>query len=144
DDLALTVLTTPTRPGWGAWYIQGETTLMEAWDVTARSHNHYFLGSVDAWIQQRVGGLRRTAPGWTSFEVSPVVDQRVTSARISHRTPLGEAAVAWERGPGGCRFDVTVPPGASATVRDGGQVLHLEPGRHVLTVRGEAALPDGA
>jgi alpha-L-rhamnosidase len=143
DDLALTVLTTPTRPGWGAWFRQGETTLMEAWDITARSHNHYFLGSVDSWIQQRVGGLRRTAPGWTSFEVAPLMDDRVTSARISHRTPLGEAAVAWERGPGGCRFEVSVPAGSSARVRSVGEVLDLEPGHHVVTVRAEEVPGEG-
>ena len=70
DDLALTVLTRRSRPGWGAWFEDGESTLLESWDVDARSRNHYFLGSVSAWIQQRVGGLRLTEPGWRRFEIA--------------------------------------------------------------------------
>lgn len=130
DDLAITVLTTRTRPGWGAWFEAGESTLLESWDVDSRSRNHYFLGSVDAWIQQRVGGLRVDEPGWTRFEVAPVADSRIDRASIRHTTPLGDAAVAWRRGPGGWSIDVTVPPGASAIVRVPGHERALSEGRH--------------
>ncbi|CAN7146403.1 family 78 glycoside hydrolase catalytic domain [Microbacterium sp. LjRoot45] len=130
DDLAVTVLTTRTRPGWGAWFEAGESTLLESWDGDSRSRNHYFLGSVDAWIQQRVGGLRLLEPGWRRFEVTPVADERIDRARISHRTPLGDAAVAWQRGPGGWRFDITVPAGSSAVVRVESAEVELDAGRH--------------
>lgn len=40
DDLAISVLTARTRPGWGAWFAAGESTLLESWDVDARSRNH--------------------------------------------------------------------------------------------------------
>jgi alpha-L-rhamnosidase len=132
DDLAITVLTRPDRPGWGAWYRDGESTLLESWDVDARSHNHYFLGSVSAWIQQRVGGLRLTEPGWRRFEIAPVDDPRVARASIRHRTPLGEAAVTWQRGAGGWRFEVTVPTGATAQVRVPTGDRTLPPGHHVV------------
>jgi alpha-L-rhamnosidase len=132
DDLALTVLTRRTLPGWGAWFTAGESTLLESWDPDARSRNHYFLGSVSAWIQQRVGGLRLTEPGWRAFEVRPVDDPRVTRAHIRHRTPLGDARVAWQRGPGGWRFEVLVPEGATARVRVPGAERALGAGDHVL------------
>ncbi len=134
DDLAVTVLTRRTRPGWGAWFEDGETTLLESWDPDARSRNHYFLGSVDAWIQQRVGGLRLTASGWRAFEVAPVDDARVTRAGIRHRTPLGDAAVSWQRGVGGWRFEVLVPEGSRATVRVPGGSRELAPGEHRVTL----------
>lgn len=134
DDLALTVLTRRTRPGWGAWFKDGETTLLESWDADARSRNHYFLGSVDAWIQQRVGGLRLTEPGWRAFEVAPVDDPHVTRAGIRHRTPLGDARVAWQRGAGGWRFEVLVPDGATATVRVRSGSRALGPGEHVVAL----------
>lgn len=135
DDLAITVLTARTRPGWGAWYEAGESTLLESWTVDARSRNHYFLGSVDAWIQQKVGGLRLTAPGWSTFEVAPVDDPRIDRASIRHRTPLGDAAVRWERGAGGWRLDVTVPEGSSATVRLASTERHFQPGTHRVHVK---------
>jgi alpha-L-rhamnosidase len=130
DDLARTVATQRTAPGWGVWRQSGATTLRESWDADARSHNHYFLGSVAAWIQQRVGGVRQTAPGWAAFEIRPVVDDRVGWARISHRTVRGDLAVHWHHEDGHWRADVTVPAGATAA-------LHL-PGRPATP------LPSGA
>jgi alpha-L-rhamnosidase len=134
DDLALTVLMTRTRPGWGVWFEAGETTLLEAWEASARSRNHYFLGSAASWIQQRVGALRATAPGWSTFEIAPVDDPRVRSGRMRHRTPLGEAAVRWQRGAGGWRFEVEVPQGAEATIRVPGHLRRLTSGAHTLTI----------
>lgn len=132
DDLAITVLTRTTRPGWGVWYEAGETTLLETWEADARSRNHYFLGSVSSWIQQRVGAMRVVRPGWREFEIRPVVDPRVTSGRMSHRTPLGTAAVKWQRGPGGWRFEVQVPEGSTARVEVPGATRELGSGAHTL------------
>jgi alpha-L-rhamnosidase len=132
DDLAITVLTRRTRPGWGAWFGDGESTLLESWDVDARSRNHYFLGSVSSWIQQRVGGLQLTEAGWRRFEVAPVDDPRISRAAIRHRTPLGEASATWERGVGGWRFEITVPTGATGQVRVPTGERELEAGHHVV------------
>jgi len=85
---------------------------------------------VASWIQQRIGGLRATAPGWTTFDVSPINDPRIVSASIRHRTPHGDANAAWERGPGGWSVQVTVPPGTLATVDIGGVRTELGPGNH--------------
>lgn len=132
DDLAITVLTRRTRPGWGVWFTSGESTLLESWDADARSRNHYFLGSVAAWIQQHVGGMQLTAPGWRRFDIAPVLDDRITHASIRHQTPLGEARCAWERGPGGWRFRVTVPGEASARIRVPGHERVLTGGDHTV------------
>ncbi|TQM36589.1 family 78 glycoside hydrolase catalytic domain [Pseudonocardia cypriaca] len=132
-DLAVTVATQRDRPGWGVWRDAGATTLMESWDETARSHNHYFLGAAAAWIQQAVGGLRATGPGWATFDVAPIVDDRIGWARIAHTTVRGRAAVAWRRSDGGWELDVEVPETAVATVRLPGLAdTALRPGRHEL------------
>jgi len=144
DDLALTVLLQRTRPGWGVWFDNGEATLLESWDHDARSRNHYFLGSVASWIQQRVGGMRLTAPGWTRFEVSPLTDERITNATIEHQTPRGKAAVSWERGPGGLLLNVEVPVGSVADVIVAGNEQELPPGVHRLLLRQPNAAADVA
>ncbi|RRO18047.1 hypothetical protein EIL87_07215 [Saccharopolyspora rhizosphaerae] len=137
-DLAVTVATRPDRPGWGIWRRLGMDTLMESWDESARSHNHYFLGAASAWIQQRVGGLRSTSPGWRAFDVAPVEDERVTWADVHHTTPEGPAGVAWRRHEGTWELDVEVPEGSVATVRlPGHQPTRLTGGRHRLTRRAE-------
>lgn len=134
DDLAITVLTRRTRPGWGSWFENGESTLLESWDEDARSRNHYFLGSVSAWIQQRIGAMRVLEPGWSRFEIAPVDDPRISRASIRHRTPLGEATVAWERGSGGWRFEVRVPAGATARITVPGEERELSQGEHIVRI----------
>jgi alpha-L-rhamnosidase len=136
DDVAMTVATQETSPGWGVWRRAGSATLWESWDLDARSHDHYFLGSAAAWIQQRVGGVRQTSPGWASFDVQPIVDERVTWARISHRTVRGEMAVHWRRSGPEWTFDVLVPSGATARLRiRGNSTVPLASGRHRLSLR---------
>lgn len=130
DDLALDVLTQPTPPGWGAWFAAGEQTLMESWDATARSRNHYFLGGALSWVHRRVGGMRAAAPGWRIITVDPIDDPRLARGGIRHKTPRGTAAVSWNRRSDGMDIDIEVPPGSIARVRDGGNVVELGPGAH--------------
>lgn len=127
-DLAVTVATRPDRPGWGIWRRLGMETLMESWDDTARSHNRYFLGAASAWIQQRIGGLRATSPGWRTFDIAPAHDDRVTWADVRHTTPVGHAGVAWRRREGTWEFEVEVPEGSVATLRLPGQPPARLPG----------------
>jgi alpha-L-rhamnosidase len=116
SDLAVTVATQQTRPGWGAWKQMGAHTLFEAWDTSSRSHGHFFLGSVSSWIQERVAGLRATGPGWETFEVSPIIDDRISTARITHQTVRGEVSLQWQRNGGQLNLELRVPAGAQARV----------------------------
>lgn len=133
-DVAITVATNPTRPGWEVWRREGLNTLMESWDADARSHDHYFLGSVSSWIQQDVCGLRSLAPGWRAFEVVLRADERVPAASIHHETPQGRVAAAWRRLPDGWTVEVHVPADTTAHLRVGGHNTPLSPGRHRLHV----------
>ncbi|MET0522828.1 MAG: family 78 glycoside hydrolase catalytic domain, partial [Jiangellaceae bacterium] len=134
DDLAVTVAVQPTRPGWAVWRDSGDT-LWESWDANARSHGHYFLGAAAAWIQQRVGGLVSTAPGWSTFDVRPIVDDRILWASISHQTPAGQITVRWERPAGEWLVQVDVPRGTAATVRlPDQQPVNLAAGTHHVAV----------
>ncbi|MER7076841.1 alpha-L-rhamnosidase [Saccharopolyspora kobensis] len=143
-DLAITVATRRERPGWGVWREAGAATLMESWDETARSHNHYFLGAAAAWIQQAVGGLRPTSPGWASFDVAPILDDRVEWARTAHTTSRGRAAVEWRRSDGTWELEVEVPEAARAAVRlPGHPETSLPGGRHALRLPVATTRPGG-
>jgi alpha-L-rhamnosidase len=106
--------------------------MFEHWDLVARSHGHYFLGTVDDWLTGDVAGLRPTGPGWSTFRVAPAMTAFVGSASCSMRTPYGVAAVAWRHDDDGAVLvDVTVPFGTRATVvlpdgtlRDAGPGVH--------------------
>ncbi|MGY0390600.1 family 78 glycoside hydrolase catalytic domain [Nocardioides sp. WG-D5] len=134
DDLALTVATQRTRPGWGIWFEDGETTLMESWDADARSRNHYFLGAALSWVHQRVGGLRAAAPGWEHIEIRPIDDPRITRGMLTHRTVRGEAALSWRRLEDRYDLDVTIPPGATGLVQLPSGPVDLVEGHHRLQV----------
>jgi len=132
-DLAVTVATQQTRPGWGVWKGTGAQTLFENWDEDPRSHDHYFLGSVAGWIQASIGGLRPTAPGWAAFEVAPIIDDRISTVRISHRTVRGGVSLQWRQE--GRRFavELSVPTGARARIVLPGAPERLyESGEHRL------------
>ncbi|QHC61092.1 family 78 glycoside hydrolase catalytic domain [Rathayibacter sp. VKM Ac-2760] len=132
DDLALSILTCRTAPGWGAWYAAGEQTLRESWDADARSLNHYFLGGALSWVHQRVGGLRAAAPGWTVIDVDPIDDPRVRRGSLRHLTPQGPAALTWARSDAGLSGEIDVPPGSIARLRTADGVREFPPGRHPL------------
>lgn len=129
-DLAISVATQRTPPGWGAWYAAGSATLWESWDPDSRSHDHYFLGSASAWVQQRIGGIRSTAPGWRTFEFAPPTDPRIESASITHRVPSGEISASWVATGERTKLSITVPPGSTCTVRLPSDSVIVTEGEH--------------
>lgn len=132
-DLALAVARQTTAPSWGAWRDAGATSTFEHWDLAARSHGHYFLGTADDWLTGYVAGIRPIEPGWRRFLVAPAVCGPVGSASCSVRTPYGTAAVDWRVEGDEVALTVTVPPGTSADVRlPSGGSAPVGPGTHTL------------
>jgi alpha-L-rhamnosidase len=162
-DVALAVARQTSVPSWGAWWRAGATSMFEHWDLAARSHGHYFLGTVDDWLTGWVAGLRPVAPGWRRFLVAPAFCGPVGAASCSVRTPYGTAGVRWvvigagagagaAAGSGACSAAgagsgsgagsaagdrvVTVPPGAEAEVRlPDGTTSVVGGGSHTLRSR---------
>ncbi len=120
-DLAYQVATNPTAPGWGQWFLQcGATTMWESWEDsscgTARSRDHAFMGTVDDWLFEGVGGIRSTSPGFRTLSIDPYPVGNLTNGSASESTPLGGVSSHWTRS--GSNFDLTVeiPVGAQASV----------------------------
>jgi alpha-L-rhamnosidase len=120
-DLAYQVATNPTAPGWGQWFLQcGATTMWESWEDsscdTARSRDHAFMGTVDDWLFEDVGGIQATSPGFRTLTIDPSPVGNLTNASGSETTPLGRVSSNWTRS--GSNFDLTVqiPVGAQASL----------------------------
>ncbi|OXM59791.1 glycoside hydrolase family 78 protein [Amycolatopsis vastitatis] len=104
----------------------GATTIWERWDsilpdgtlnsTGMTSLNHYALGAVADWLHRVVGGLERAEPGWRHIRIAPKPGGGLRSAHTAHQTVLGRAEVRWTHGDGEMHVEVTVPPGATATV----------------------------
>jgi alpha-L-rhamnosidase len=126
-DVAYQVLLQPGFPGWGYMIGRGATTIWERWDGIKpdgsfndpgmNSFNHYGLGSVGDFLYRSVGGLSPAAPGYAALSVAPQPGGGLTSAKSSYETPYGGAVSDWSISGGTLTLRVTVPAGASATVK---------------------------
>lgn len=144
-DDAYALLQQTEGPSWLSTVLRGGTTIWERWDSMLpdgsinpgemTSFNHYALGAVADWMHQHIGGLRRTAPGWTRFLVAPRPRGGLTRGATSHLSPLGRIAVSWLTADDTLTVEVEVPPGADAVLDLPG--LPAEPlsgGTHVRSV----------
>ncbi len=124
---AYQILLQPGFPGWGYMNSRGATTIWERWDgirtdgsfqdAGMNSFNHYGLGSVGDFLYRQVGGLAPASPGYASLLIAPQPGGGLTSAKSSYETPYGLAVSDWSISAGALTLRVTVPAGASATVR---------------------------
>jgi alpha-L-rhamnosidase len=81
------------------------------------SFNHYGLGSVGDFLYREVGGLGPATPGYQALLIAPKPGGGLPSARSASATPYGQAISDWSISGGMFTLQVTVPAGASATVR---------------------------
>jgi len=115
-DLAVTVATQTTPPSWGAWMVDGESTMREMWNPESRSHNHYFMGTLAQWLYESVAGVRILAPGWSEFQVNPVARAGLSHASYSYSTPRGPLGASWRSEGDAFTLTVTVPAGTRARI----------------------------
>ncbi|MFG1949347.1 family 78 glycoside hydrolase catalytic domain [Nonomuraea sp. NPDC048826] len=150
-DTAYKLLTQRSCPSWLYPVTMGATTIWERWDSMLpdgsvnpgemTSFNHYALGAVADWMHRTVAGLAPAEPGYRRIAVRPRPGGRLTHARATHRTPYGEAEVAWRRDGDRVTVTVRVPQHTTAVVDLPGEpVAEAGPGQHVF----HCACPDPA
>ena len=123
-DLAYTIATQKTYPGWGYMIEKGATTIWELWngdtaDPAMNSGNHVMqIGDLNVWLYEYLGGIRADpeAPGFRRTIVRPYPVAGLQFVRASHRSLYGLVATDWRRENGALLLDVTVPPNTTATV----------------------------
>lgn len=153
-DVATRLLLGTRSPSWLHPVLQGATTIWERWDSLLpdgtvnpgemTSFNHYAFGAVATWMHERLAGLQRRGPGWTTATVTVPHWSPLEQVRTSHDSVAGSWSVAWCRRPDGTiALDLTVPDGARAVVRDGEQEAEVDAGTHafVFASTGSSVLP---
>ncbi|MBO7741190.1 MAG: family 78 glycoside hydrolase catalytic domain, partial [Victivallales bacterium] len=122
-DLAFKLISSRDYPGWGYMLENGATTLWERWEKAEgggmNSHNHPMLGCPCAWLFRYPAGIRITpeAAGFNRFVLDPVFITDLEHAEAEYASRAGLVKSAWKRTEGGIRYDFTVPPGCTASVR---------------------------
>ncbi len=123
-DLAYTIATQKTYPGWGYMVDQGATTIWELWngntaDPAMNSGNHVMqIGDLAVWMYEYLAGIRSDPekPGFHHILIRPYAAGDLTSVAASHKSMYGPIATAWKRDGVSFRLNVTVPPNTTATV----------------------------
>ena len=123
-DLAYTIATQKTYPGWGYMVEQGATTIWELWngntaDPAMNSGNHVMqIGDLAVWMYEYLAGIRSDPekPGFHHILIHPYPAGDLTSVSASHKSMYGPIASAWKRDAVNFTLNVTVPPNTTATV----------------------------
>ena len=115
SEVAYRILTQTTYPSWGYWLEKGATSLWEMWESTARSHDHYFLGTYDEWFFSHLGGVKDVKDGYKTFTVDPLLAGDLTDVDISVETVRGTLGVKWQYADGNkAIYDIVIPFGSTA------------------------------
>lgn len=133
------LLTKQTYPSYGYMLAQEATTIWERFELKKapgmNSHNHPMYAAIDRWFYAYLCGIRPLKPAWEEFLVAPCVPKHLDSAQATVDTIRGEIAVRWTRRYGGLHLHVSVPFGAHAIIRWGGEEHHVGSGFHAYTVK---------
>jgi alpha-L-rhamnosidase len=123
-DLAFTIATQKTYPGWGYMVEKGATTVWELWngdtaDPAMNSGNHVMqIGDLNVWFYEYLAGIRPDPekPGFKHILIRPYPVKGLTYVRASHESMYGRIATHWRTVNGRFHLEVTIPPNTTATV----------------------------
>ena len=121
-DLAVKMILDPQPPSYGAWVVEGQTTLCESFALPgerADSRNHHCWGDIGSFFMQRLAGLRANpyVRDIREYAVEPQFVQALTHAQAHFDSPYGRVAVAWERTDDGICLQVTAPDEIYGSIR---------------------------
>ncbi len=123
-DVAYTIATQTSYPGWGYMIEKGATTVWELWngdtaDPAMNSGNHVMqIGDLNVWLFEYLAGIRPDPerPGFHHVIVRPYPVGDLTFVKAIHRSMYGEIATEWKRETDGFALNVTIPANTTATV----------------------------
>jgi len=123
-DLAYTIATQKTYPGWGYMIQKDATTVWELWngdtaDPAMNSGNHVMqIGDLGVWMYEYLAGIRPDPeqPGFKHVIVKPYTVGALTRVKATHRSPYGLITSSWQRTGTKLTMNVTVPPNTTATI----------------------------
>lgn len=122
-DIAYEMLFQTEAPSWLYEVENGATTIWESWHTKnpdgspmAVSLNHYAFGCVDDWMFRNIVGIVPMSPGFKTFKIAPVIDERITFAKRTYETEYGKISVEWKKENEEFLMDVIVPCNTTATI----------------------------
>jgi len=119
SDVLYDMLKRTDSPSYGYQLKHGATALTEAWDANpTSSQDHFMLGHAEEWFYRGLAGIdfnldrERDRRIW----IRPQIAGDLTSAAAEYKSVLGPIRSGWKRYGDTLRLDVSIPPGATATI----------------------------
>jgi len=119
SDVLYDLLMRTDRPSYGYQLSRGATSLTEAWDANPdSSQDHFMLGHAEEWFYRGLAGI--------DFDLDRAEERRIwihpqivgalRFVSASYKSVLGSIASRWQLHDNILRLDVSIPPGATATI----------------------------
>lgn len=120
SDLAYTVATQKTYPGFGYWIENNATSLLEEWGG-ANSHNHQMFGSVVEYFYKYLAGIQsplegNTTAGYHQIYLNPYFPEGLNSVKASLQTMSGQITSSWKKESRKLQYEVEIPANTIGTV----------------------------
>ena len=120
SDVANTLVSQKTFPGWGWMLENGATTLWEHWQGSDNtySQNHPMFGSVSQWLIQWVGGIQPAddAVGFDHIVLRPQLVGNLVQVEARYRSIRGDIVSSWVRNGQRIYFYFDIPANTTALV----------------------------
>ncbi len=120
-DMAYKVASQETYPSWGWWMVNGETTLLENWDVNAEtdiSRNHIMFGEIGSWFYEALGGILpdENKPGFRNVILKPNFVSGLDQFEAEYESIAGTLSSSWEKTRNKVSYEVVIPANSTATL----------------------------
>jgi len=124
---------------------QGATTFWEVWpgpqnpkDVAkpySRSMSHPFQAGFVSWFFSGLGGIAPDPanPGFRSILLDPQMIDGLEWVNCEFNSPMGAIKSSWKRDGKSLRWEIAIPPGATAAVRVPGRIKDITPSAKTFT-----------
>ncbi len=120
SDVANTLVSQKTFPGWGWMLANGATTLWEHWEGSDNtySQNHPMFGSVSQWFVQWIGGIQPAddAVGFDHIVLRPQLVGNLAQSVARYHSVRGDIVSSWVRNGQRVFFYFDIPANATALV----------------------------
>ncbi|MDR1527069.1 MAG: glycoside hydrolase family 78 protein [Dysgonamonadaceae bacterium] len=141
DDLACSVALQESYPGYGFWYRNHCTTLLELWEGNF-SHNHQMFGAITEYLYRYPAGIDaptagKTTNGYRHIRLQPRMIDSLQTVRASLQTMSGQIISEWKRCDNQYTCEVLIPANTTAIA-----VLPVD-GKQRLTESGNTIWQNG-
>jgi hypothetical protein len=108
-------------PGYGYQIAHGATSLTEKWDASVGSfgsQDHFMLGEIMEWFYHDLAGIQSdlSGPGFKKIVIKPAIVGDLASVTATYNSVSGPITHQWTANGNQLTMNVTIPPGATATV----------------------------